>query len=106
MTNQEKVAVANAPAKKKKKAASLDRRKARAGWVFVMPFIVGLVLIYLPVIWDSIYLSFNQINNLQGGGFSLTWVGFDNYHEALFVNANFVQTLTPIMCQVLWVTQN
>ena len=94
MTNTEKVVGANAPVKKKKKRiASLDRRKARAGWVFVLPFIIGLVLIYLPVIWDSIYLSFNRINNLQGGGFSLTWVGFENYHEALFVNANFVQTL-------------
>ena len=89
MTEQNKVVDTNvAPAKKKKKKiASLDRRKARAGWVFVMPFIIGLVLIYLPVIWDSIYLSFNQINNLQGGGFSLTWVGFKNYHEALFINA-------------------
>ena len=95
MTNAEKVVGANtAPVKKKKKrTASLDRRKARAGWVFVLPFIIGLVLIYLPVIWDSIYLSFNRINNLQGGGFSLTWVGFENYHEALFVNASFVQTL-------------
>ena len=95
MTKQEKIVdTNNAPAKKKKKKiASLDRRKARAGWVFVMPFIIGLVLIYLPVIWDSIYLSFNQINNLQGGGFSLTWVGFDNYHEALFKNPNFTQTL-------------
>ena len=92
MTNAEKVVGAKAPAKKKK-IASLDRRKARAGWVFVLPFIIGLVLIYLPVIWDSIYLSFNRINNLQGGGFSLTWVGFENYHEALFVNASFVQTL-------------
>ena len=93
MTNAEKVVGAKAPVKKKKKIASLDRRKARAGWVFVLPFIIGLVLIYLPVIWDSIYLSFNRINNLQGGGFSLTWVGFENYHEALFVNASFVQTL-------------
>ena len=93
MTNAEKIVGANKAPAKKKKIASLDRRKARAGWVFVLPFIIGLVLIYLPVIWDSIYLSFNRINNLQGGGFSLTWVGFENYHEALFVNANFVQTL-------------
>ena len=79
--------------KKKKKIASLDRRKARAGWVFVLPFIIGLVIIYLPIIWDSIYLSFNSMRTLPGGGYSLTPVGFANYHEALFVNANFVQVL-------------
>ena len=29
---------------KKRKIASLDRRKARAGWFFVLPFIIGFVL--------------------------------------------------------------
>ena len=32
---------------KKRKIASLDRRKARAGWFFVLPFIIGIsVVIY------------------------------------------------------------
>ena len=35
---------------KKKKIASLDKRKARAGWIFVLPFIIGFVLIYLPIL--------------------------------------------------------
>ena len=89
MTNTEAVKVKN----KKKKIASLDKRKARAGWVFVLPFIIGLVIIYLPIIWDSIYLSFNTMRTLPGGGYALTPVGFANYHEALFVNAEFVQIL-------------
>jgi len=95
MTNTEKVVgVKNTQAKpKRKKAASLDRRKARAGWVFVMPFVIGLVLIYLPVMFDSIQFSFSQLNNLQGGGYSLTFVGFTNYQKALFEDASFVQVL-------------
>ena len=92
MTNTKKVVGAGAPAKKKK-IASLDRRKARAGWVFVLPFIIGLVLIYLPVIWESIWISFNRINPLQGGGYTLTFIGFENYHTALFKNELFVQKL-------------
>ena len=92
MTDTKKLVGAKAQTKKKK-IASLDKRKARAGWVFILPFIIGLVFIYLPVIWDSIYLSFNRINNLQGGGFSLTWVGFENYSDALFKDPNFVKTL-------------
>ena len=39
---------------KKKKIASLDRRKARSGWIFVLPFVIGFVLIYLPIVIDSI----------------------------------------------------
>ena len=95
MTNTKNVSGSrNAPVKpKKRRAASLDRRKARAGWVFVMPFVIGLILIYLPVMFDSIQFSFSQLNNLQGGGYTLTFIGFENYQKALFEDASFVQVL-------------
>ena len=56
MTNEIKV-----KAPKKKKIASLDRRKARAGWLFVLPFVIGIVIIYLPIVLDSICYSFFEI---------------------------------------------
>lgn len=84
---------ANGTQPKKRKIASLDRRKARAGWFFVLPFIIGFVLIYLPMIYDSIKLSFMEMKTVAGGGYTLKFVGWDNYAEALFVNPNFVQTL-------------
>ena len=31
---------------RKKKIASLDRRKARSGWLFILPFILGFLIIY------------------------------------------------------------
>ena len=34
-------------APKKKKIASLERKKSRAGWIFVLPFVLGFLLIYL-----------------------------------------------------------
>ena len=51
---------------KKKKNASLDKRKARGGWLFVLPFVLGFVLIYLPIVADSIKYSFHQIKLLGG----------------------------------------
>jgi len=81
------------PRAKKKKIASLDRRKARAGWFFVLPFIVGFVAIYLPMIIDSIKYSFCRIKVVSGSGFETTFVGWENYNEALFVNPDFVKTL-------------
>ena len=88
----DKAPATNAP-KKKRKIASLDRKKARSGWFFVMPFVVGFVLIYLPIVLDSLNLSFNYMSTVQGGGYELDFVGFENYYNALFVNANYVQTL-------------
>lgn len=42
---------------KRKKNASLDKRKARAGWIFVLPFVIGFILIYIPMIYDSLSSS-------------------------------------------------
>ena len=92
----------NAAPKKKKKASSLDARKSRAGWLFVLPFIIGFVIIYAPIVYDSILYSFTKINIVTGGGFRLTWVGLENYQEALFVDATFVQTLTAGIQQLVF----
>ncbi|MBQ5886839.1 MAG: sugar ABC transporter permease [Clostridia bacterium] len=76
-------------------------KKARAGWLFVLPFIIGFVLLYLPIIYDSIKYSFHDIRILTGGGFKLSWVGFDNYSNALFVDPNFVQKLGQGITQLI-----
>ena len=95
MTNDAKLqnTVSKKSAPKKRKIASLDKRKARVGWYFVLPFLIGFVLIYLPVIFDSVKLSFFKISILQGGGYDLIPVGFENYLYALTEDPNFVQTL-------------
>ena len=80
-------------APKRKKSASLDKRKARGGWLFVLPFVIGFILIYLPIVIDSIRYSFYTIKVLAGGGFELIPAGWNNYNEALFVNPDFVETL-------------
>ena len=87
---------------KKRKIASLDRRKARAGWFFVLPFIIGFVLIYLPMVFDSIKMSFNEMKMLPNGGYELIPVGFGNYYEALFEDPNYVQTLVTGLKQLVF----
>ena len=94
MTNEAKnLQSVSAPKTKKRKVASLDRKKARAGWVFVLPFVIGFVLVYLPILWDSIYMSFHSLHIVTGGGFTLEFVGLKNYQTALFEDPGFVQTL-------------
>ena len=80
-------------AKKRRKIASLDKRKARMGWWFVLPFIIGFLCIYLPIIKDSIWYSFNHLQIIPAGGFTLEFVGLDNYRAALFDDIGFIQTL-------------
>jgi len=85
--------IINAPRKKRKRATSLDVKKARAGWIFVLPFVIGFFFIYLPIIFDSIRFSFNEMQMVIGGGYKLIFVGLENYHNALFAVPNFVTTL-------------
>jgi len=88
--------------KKKKRASSLDRIKARAGWMFILPFVIGFVVIYAPIVWESIYFSFTEVKVLTGGGFAAEWVGFENYSKALFDDPDFVMTLTTGIQQLVF----
>ena len=75
-------------APKKKKNASLERRKARAGWFFVLPFVVSFVLIYAPIVLDSIRYSFSSLTNRPGQPVLVEWIGWANYNDALFGSAS------------------
>ncbi|MBQ9806331.1 MAG: sugar ABC transporter permease [Clostridia bacterium] len=95
MTNNLTVKSAKSP--KRKKIASLDRRKSRSGWFFILPFLIGFVLIYLPMIYDSIEQSLTQ----QGVGNEDVFVGFANYSEALFGFALDGRTFLEVLIEGL-----
>ena len=98
---KQKIQIDNAPGKKRRNSASLDVRKARAGWIFILPFLIGFVLIYLPIIFDSIKYSFHEIKILVGGGYELEWVGWKNYSDAILVDTSFVTTLVSGLKQLI-----
>ena len=89
MTNLQKT---NSLSVKRRKGASLDRKKARAGWIFVLPFIIGLVAVYLPIIWESIKLSFSEVS-VTPGQVEVNFVGMKFYQDAWFGEGNFIETL-------------
>ena len=97
MTNEMKlnttVSEQKLKAPKKRGSASLDKRKARSGYFFVLPFLIGFIAIYLPMIWDSIVYSFSHVTIVAGEGSVTEFVGWENYREALFVNPDFIKTL-------------
>ena len=103
MNNEVKLqgAVTAAP-KNKKKASSLDKKKARAGWFFVLPFVLGFVIVYAPILYDSVIYSFARISIVAGSNFRLTWVGLENYREALLRDVDFWPTLVSGLQQLLF----
>ena len=87
---------------KKKKPASLDAKKARAGWIFVLPFVIGFIILYIPMLIKSIEFSFSEIHVERTGGYTLEFIGFENYSDALFSDANFIRTLTESLQQLVF----
>ena len=79
--------------KRRRKAVSLDRKKAKSGWWFVLPFVLAFCIIYVPIIVDSINFSFNTIHTQTGGGYVLRPAGWENYKNAVFQNDTFLNTL-------------
>jgi multiple sugar transport system permease protein len=57
---------------------SLKRREELAGWVFIMPGVLGLLLFSALPLATALYLSFTDYNILQ----SPSWIGIDNYSAA------------------------
>lgn len=78
--------------KKRRKIVSLDRRKARAGWLFILPFVLGFIIIYLPMVIESIRFSFSDLD-IGAGTFTTKFVGFQNYSKAFFEDPSFAQVL-------------
>ncbi len=103
MTNEVNLqGTVSAPKAKKRKVASLDRKKARAGWIFVLPFVIGFFVVYLPIIWNSIWMSFHELKIITGGGYDLIWVGLGNYEYAILTDPSFVQTLLTGLGELLF----
>ena len=94
------------PLKLFKGKASLDARKARSGYIFVLPFILGLVLVYLPILLDSIWLSFGYLETVydSASGENLSvmrYVGLQ-YYKAAFEDEAFLTALLESLQQLLF----
>ena len=88
----------------KRRKRSLDARRARAGYLFTLPFILGILLVYLPILLDSIWFSFNQevpgpiVDGMPT--YVIEFVGLDFYKEA-FETPDFVTALLAGLQQLV-----
>ena len=79
---------------RKSKPVTMQARRARTGYLFILPFIIGFILFMLKPLVQSLTMSFNSVKLIPGQGFSQSGVGIDNYRTAFLVNPNFNQYLT------------
>jgi multiple sugar transport system permease protein len=67
----------------------MRRREARAGLLFVLPWLLGLLIFTAYPVLASIYFSFTDYSVTQAAN----WVGLDNYREMLFNDPSIWQAV-------------
>ena len=94
--------VTNTAKKKRRRVHSLEKKMARGGYLFTLPFIIGFIVIYLPVVFESFLYSVTTIERINAGeSYQLVWAGLANYREALFSDPNYSQILTSGLRQLV-----
>jgi len=75
----------------KKFSLTIKQRNAIAGYLFILPWIIGFLLFTLYPVILSIRLSFNDVRISEG--ISLSFSGWKYYYEALNVDTQFKTNL-------------
>lgn len=84
---------------KLKKSRGIEELKSLWGFMFVLPWIIGLIIFFFIPIVQSLIYSFSSINST---GEHLGWVGFDHYRELLKVDPNYTKWLTDSLTEMAY----
>lgn len=79
---------------------SFQQRKALTGMLFLTPWVLGFVFFFMVPIVNSIIYSFNDLKAADNG-YSLTFEGWSNFNEALYVDATYVRRLTTVVGEMV-----
>lgn len=83
----------------KKKSSSLLKKQQRAGYVFTAPIILGMLVVFIPVIIQTFAFSVNRPQP-SVDGYTTTYIGLSEYKQ-LMVNTWFTQNLVSSIVSVL-----
>ena len=93
--------------KKSPKPLSLKAQHAKWAWVFLAPWLIGILIFFVWPMAQSVIYSFSRLT-ITASGFQLDWVGLENYSYLLtrdtFFPQNLVQALGEVVPSVLMIT--
>ena len=77
-------------AAKKRKLSSLTKKQTRAGYIFVLPAIVGILVLFLPMIGETVWFSLSNVK-VTRTGYTASFTGLNHYISLLSTNAWYLQ---------------
>lgn len=86
---------------RKKKKMSLSAKRSRTGFLFILPWLIGFIWFYARSLFMSILFSLSNLSVSPGGGYTLDFVGLDNFLYAFRAHATYKQVLTTSVGNML-----
>ena len=86
-------------ASKLKKSRGIEELKSRWGFMFILPWLVGLVMFFFIPIGQSLIFSFSSINAI---GENLGWKGLEHYDDLLNKDPNYSTWLTDSLTELAY----
>ena len=86
---------------KKKKMLTLTRKRAAKGFLFIVPWLIGFLWFYLRSLIMTVQFSLSELTVRPGGGYTLDFVGLDNFIYAFRAHGTFKQVLTTSVGNML-----
>jgi ABC-type sugar transport system permease subunit len=87
---------------------TLRQKRAIIGLLFILPWLIGFIIYYIRSLILTTQFSFSLIDIAETGGYTSSFIGFDNYKYAFLEHANFnqifVNSLTNILIDVPFIT--
>ena len=85
---------------KNRKPKGLETLKARYGFIFIAPWIVGMIFFFLVPIIQSAYFSFAHIS-IELDGIKTDFLGLDNFKYILFKDTRYIDDFVDAITDML-----
>lgn len=81
------------------KRLSLEQKRARTGYIFILPWLLGLLFFFAVPILTSLMYSFSHVTIVQGG-VNTRFAGLSYYKNALFSDERFIPLLVAALKEI------
>lgn len=82
------------------KKLSLEQKNRYYGLYFILPWFIGFLFLFLAPLVSSFRYGLSKLK-VTDEGFTLNFVGLENYKEALFSHESYVRTLTESFVNIV-----
>lgn len=86
-----------------KNKLSVEKARKRAAWVFLAPWLLGLVYFFIvPFVYSVIYSFSDVAISSEKIGLSITFKGIFNYNYLFFRDSQFIMTVWDSVAELLY----